>query len=189
LDPSNTQVSLFSPLDKSIAIVQQKSNRDKGYILFFLNCQSLQSSTQWYAFIHHILNGPPQPKIFLVTVPDLNNLQIQVNTYREGNATVDEQGFALINGNLISSKEIMDRCMMELRKVIEFKDVLDYWEKNFGMGLCWKRYDRIEWLDGNLSLDHDELAGSISLNQVYHPLSQLIVESQSRTSSKNTLSN
>jgi hypothetical protein len=166
LDPSNTRVSLFSSLDKSIAITQPKAKREKGYILFFFNCQSLQSSTQWYAFLHHALHGQPREKTFIITVPDLNNLQIRVNTYREGITSMDENGQSLVNGNLLSSQEIVEHCMQELRKVNEWKDILDYWDKNFEMGLCWKRYDRLEWLDTNAKSTQDELSPSISLSHV-----------------------
>ncbi len=165
LDPSNTKVSLFSPLDKTIAIHHPK--RDKGFILFILNCQSLQSSTQWYAFIRLALNGPPREKMVLITIPDLDNLQIQVNTYREGPETVDDDGTALLNGHPITAKEIVGRCMDELRKEKRYADVLDYWERKFEMGLCWKRYDRIEWLTGTMKADQDELAGSWPLQHVF----------------------
>lgn len=164
LDPSNTKVSLFSPLDKTIAIHQPE--RDKGLILFILNCQSLQSSTQWYAFIRLALNGPPREKMVIVTVPDLDNLQIQVNTYRDGSEAVDENGMALMNGHPITVGEIVQRCMCELRKEMKFADVLDYWERKYEMGLCWKRYDRIEWITGTMKEDQDELAGSWSLKHV-----------------------
>ena len=164
MNPEDTSVSLFSPLDKTIAIIHSEGNN--GQIVFIFNCQSLQSSTQWYAFIRHALNGPPHEKMFLVTIPDLDNLQIRVNTYREGVTSIDEQGQALINGNPISANDIVRRCMDELRKVAQYKDVLDYWEKNYEMGLCWKRYDRIEWLKGTMNADQDELAGSWSLKQV-----------------------
>jgi hypothetical protein len=164
LNPENTRVSLFSPLDKTIAIIHPVN--EKGYFVFIFNCQSLRSSTQWYAFIRHALNVPPREKMFLVTVPDLDNLQIRVNPYREGVTSINEQGQALFNGIPISANDIVRRCMMELRKVNQWKDVLDYWEKNYEMGLCWKRYDRIEWLKGTMDTDQDELAGSWSLTQV-----------------------
>jgi hypothetical protein len=164
LNPENTYVSLFSPLDKTIAVIHPKGN--KGQIVFIFNCQSLQSSTQWYAFIRHALNCPLREKMFLVTVPDLNNLQIRVNMYREGPGSIDEQGRALVNGEPISANDIVHRCMDELRKVSRWKDILDYWEKNYEMGLCWKRYDRIEWLKETTITGQDELAGSWSLEQV-----------------------
>ena len=173
MNPENTYVSLFSPLDKTIAIIHPKHN--KGQIIFIFNCQSLQSSTQWYAFIRHALNGPPREKMFLVTVPDLDNLQIRVNTYRDGVASIDEQGQALVNGEPISTNDIVQRCMDELRKVSRWKDVLDYWEKNYEMGLCWKRYDRIEWLKGSTIADQDELAGSWSLKQVNPSITWLMI--------------
>ena len=165
MNPENTYVSLFSPLDKTIAITYP--NRNKGHLIFIFNCQSLQSSTQWYAFIRHALNGPPRDKMFLVTVPDLDNLQIRVNAYREGVVSTDEQGQELVNGKPISANDIVQLCMGELRKISRWNDVLDYWEKNYEMGLCWKRYDRIEWLNGTTITDQDELAGSWSLKEVY----------------------
>jgi hypothetical protein len=165
LNPENTYVSLFSPLDKTIAVIHPK--HDKGQVIFIFNCQSLQSSTQWYAFIRHALNGPSCEEMFLVTVPDLDNLQIRVNTYREGATCIDEQGQALMNGEPISANDIVQRCMGELRKINRWQDVLDYWEKNYEMGLCWKRYDRIEWLNGTTITDQDDLALSWSLKQVF----------------------
>jgi len=101
----------------------------------------------------------------VVTIPDLDNLQIKVNTYRGGQTFIDDQGKALVNGDPISTNDIVDRCMTELRKETRFRDVLDYWEENYQMGLCWKRYDRIEWLSGDLNPDGDELASSWSLKK------------------------
>lgn len=89
-----------------------------------------------------------------------------MNTYREGPETVDEDGTTLLNGHPITTKEIVGRCMDELRKENRYADVLDYWERKFEMGLCWKRYDRIEWLTGTMKADQDELAGSWSLKNV-----------------------
>ena len=169
LDPSNTRVSLFSPLDKTIAIIQPK--RNKGYILFILNCQSVPSSMQWYAFVRHCLNGPPRDKMLTITVPDLDYLQIRVNTYREG---AGEHGQVMFNGHPISANDIIQRCMTELRKENRYTDVIDYWERNYGMGLCWKRYDRIEWLEGITDPNTDELAGSFSLTKVF-PFSTLCI--------------
>jgi hypothetical protein len=156
---------LFSALDKTIAILRPK--RDKGFILFVLNCQSFQSSTQWYAVIQHALNGPPREKMVIVTVPDLDNLQIKVNTYREGANAVDEQGRPLLNGSPISTNDIVERCMTELRKSTRWTDVLDYWDRKYEMGLCWKRYDRIEWLNSSTDETQDDLAGSWSLQHVF----------------------
>src|SRR5579859_5670672 len=164
LDPSNTKVSLYSPLDKTIAIYHPK--RNKGFILFILNCQSLQSSSQWYTLIRLALNGPPREKMVVVTIPDLDDLQIQVNTYRDDGGVVDEDGMAVLNGHPITAKEVVKRCMDELRKETRFADVLDYWESKYEMGLCWKRYDRIEWITGSMKGDEDELAGSWSLTNV-----------------------
>lgn len=165
---------MFSPLDKTIAVMQSKG--DKGFLLFILNCQGFQSSTQWYALIRHALNGPPREKTVIVTVPDLDNLQIKVNTYREGAAAIDEDGNPLLNGNPISANDLVERCMKELQKSTRWRDVLDYWDDNFEMGLCWKRYDRIEWLRGTMDDEQDELAGSWSLQQV-QPVRLLTAES------------
>jgi hypothetical protein len=164
-------VSLFSPLDKTIAVVHPK--RDKGYIIFIFNCQSLHSSTQWFAFIHSALQGPEPEKMVVVTVPDLDNLQIKVNTYRGGQTSINDQGQALVNGEPITTNDIVERCMTELRKEITLSDVLDYWKENYQMGLCWKRYDRIEWLSGDLDPNGDELAASWSLQEAFSSLSLL----------------
>jgi hypothetical protein len=103
----------------------------------------------------------------VVTVPDLNNLQIKVNTYSGAQTSVNDQGQALVNGEPISTNYIVERCMTELRKETRLRDVLDYWKENYQMGLCWKRYDRIEWLSGVLDPDEDELAASWSLNEAF----------------------
>lgn len=147
-----------------------QQNAQKGYILFIFNCQSLQSSTQWFALLRHALQESPPEKTVLVTVPDLENVQIKVNTYKSGETAVDDQGRALINGTPISANEVVKLCMAELRKQSRWADVLDYWEKNYEVGLCWKRYDRIEWITGGPKSENDELAASWSLQQVYIPL-------------------
>ena len=103
----------------------------------------------------------------VVTVPDLDNLQIKVNTYRGAQTSIDNQGQALVNGEPISTNDVVERCMTELRKEMRLKDVLDYWQENYQMGLCWKRYDRMEWLSGNLDPGGDELASSWSLKKAF----------------------
>lgn len=164
LDPANTRVSLFSPLDKTIAIVKAKDQ--KGYIVFIFNCQGLQPSTQWFAFLCEALGQQPRKKPILVTVPDLDNLQIQVNIYRESKTSVDDRGRTLMNDTPISANDMVKQCMNELRKVNEWKDVIDYWEKNYEIGLCWKIYDRIEWINSVMDPNQDELASSWSLRHV-----------------------
>jgi hypothetical protein len=104
--------------------------------------------------------------MIMVTVPDLDNLQIQVKTHREDHTSTTDQGEALVDGSFISAGTIIDRCLGELRKSSRWQDVLDYWEKNYEMGLCWKRYDRIEWVTGNMKSDNVDLAGSWSLKHV-----------------------
>ena len=164
LNPKNTKVSLFSHLDKTIAVIQPK--RDKGFILFIFNCQSLQSSARWYAFIRDCLTAPLPSKTIIVTVPDLDNLEIQMNTQCLAGASPGRQGQTAVDIHPISAKDIVHCCMTELRKVDRYRDVLDYWERNYEMGLCWKRYDRIEWLTGTMNRDQYELAGSWSLLNV-----------------------
>lgn len=166
MNPSCTRASLFSPLDKTIAIITPDRDKGQGLLVFIFNCQSLQSSTQWYAFIRHSLDDPQLDKTLLVTVPDLDNLQIRVKTAQDGVTSIDETGQTLLNGSPISAKRIIDRCMSELRKLDTWNDVLDYWEKNYEMGLCWKRYDRIEWLKGTHQPDQDELANTWALKKV-----------------------
>jgi hypothetical protein len=166
LNPSSTRASLFSPLDKTIAVITADRDKGQGLLVFIFNCQSLQSSTQWYAFIRHSLDDPQLDKMVLVTVPDLDNLQIRVKTAQNAVTSIDETGQTLLNGSPISTKGIIERCMAELRKLGTWNDVLDYWEKNYEMVLCWKRYDRIEWLKGGHQPDQDELAGTWALKKV-----------------------
>lgn len=140
--------------------------RDKGFILFIFNCQSLQSSARWYAFIQDSLTAPLPSKTITVTVPDLDNLQIQMNTQRLTETSASGQGQTGVDVDPTSAKEIVRCCMTELRKVDRYRDVLDHWERNYEIGLCWKRYDRIEWLTGMMNRDQYELAGSWSLRNV-----------------------
>jgi hypothetical protein len=183
LHPDITRASLFSTLDKTIAIITPTHKEDKGWVVFIFNCQSLQSSTQWYAFIRHALDDPQIDKTLFVTVPDLDNLQIRVNTSREGVTSIDERGQALVDGNPISAIDVVQRCMAELRKAGTWDDILDYWEKNYEMGLCWKRYDRIEWLKGTCEPGQDELAGSWALKKVNESISQCFDSSRTTLNS------
>jgi hypothetical protein len=157
-------VSVFSPLDKTIAVLQPKG--EKGFILFILNCQSFQASMQWFALIRHPPDGSPREKTVVVTVPDLDHLQIQVNAYREDTTAINDQGQPLLNGAAISVNDVVERCMTELRKCTRYQDILDYWGEKYEMGLCWKRYDRIEWLTGTTDETRDELTGTGSLQHV-----------------------
>jgi hypothetical protein len=135
-------VSMYSPLDKTIAIIHPRGH--KGFIVFILNCQSLETAMDWYEFIRRSLTRGERHSTMMVRVPDLDGLQIQVSTCAvnvEGEEHVEEEG-----DEVVLAGEVINRCMGELRKHGRYTDVLDYWERTYKMGLCWKRYDRLEWV-------------------------------------------
>lgn len=56
----------------------------------------------------------------------------------------DNEGSTLLN---ISAEKVMNVVLNELSEITEWDDVLSKWVKSNHLRLCWKRYEKLEWID------------------------------------------
>ncbi|CAG8573882.1 14357_t:CDS:2, partial [Dentiscutata heterogama] len=130
---SSTRLSLYSPVDYTIAL---STPSDYGMKVFIFRPKTYSLSVGWYRALYHLLMEPsvkPVPSVCEVVVPDLDvRVQIPLEDRR--------QAFK------ITAEEITKTVLDELSGINEWEDVLNEWLQNCDMRLCWKRYDRIEWI-------------------------------------------
>ncbi|CAG8666706.1 18693_t:CDS:2, partial [Racocetra fulgida] len=109
---------------------------DYGMKVFIFRPKTYALSVEWYRALYNLLRPPsikPVPLTCDVVVPDLN---VRVRIPLEDGT----QAFK------ITAEEITKTVLDELGGINEWEDVLNEWLKNGDMRLCWKRYDRIEWI-------------------------------------------
>lgn len=174
LDPTNTKANLYSALDKTIVIWQKGKKLTQ---IFILRPKTANSSIAWYAFIQTSLKHVPRP-VALISVPNLNvKLRLElappkdnrqandsleaVSTLTEDNSPrsrsdndsansveFNELGQIVASGVALTGEYLIDTCWRMLGGNKEWSAVLKDWRDNEKMGLCWRRYDRLEWIHG-----------------------------------------
>ncbi len=156
LEPKVVKANFYSNLDKTIVLSQPHR---RGTIIFILRPRTITSSIEWYAFIQTCLGIAPGP-IAIVNVPGLNlklRLELDIpqastdssNEYDAGVAVINDSGQIVSSGGTeITVDYIIDACWDILYKTPDFREVLQRWGGRGRMGLCWRRYDRIEWIHG-----------------------------------------
>ncbi|CAG8805834.1 12228_t:CDS:2, partial [Racocetra persica] len=130
---SSTRLCLYSSVDYTIAL---SDPCDYGMKVFIFRPKTYALSVEWYRAVYNLLKPPsikPVPLTCDVVVPDLN---VRVQIPLENRMQVFE----------ITAEEITKTVLDELGGINEWEDVLNEWLKNGDMRLCWKRYDRIEWI-------------------------------------------
>ncbi|RIB14956.1 Pleckstrin homology domain-containing protein [Gigaspora rosea] len=129
----STRLSLYSPVDYTLAL---STPNDDGMKVFIFRLKTYSLSVGWYRALYNLLTEPsvkPLPSVCDVVVPDLDvRVQIPLKDVR--------QAFK------ITAEEITKTVLDELSGINEWEDVLNEWLQNSDMRLCWKRYDRIEWI-------------------------------------------
>ncbi|CAG8553080.1 7854_t:CDS:2 [Cetraspora pellucida] len=130
---SSTRLCLYSSVDYTIAL---SDPCDYGMKVFIFRPKTYALSIEWYRALYNLLRPPsikPVPPICDVVVPDLN---VRVQIPLEDRM----QAFK------ITAEEITKTVLDELSGINEWEDVLNEWLKNSDIRLCWKSYDRIEWI-------------------------------------------
>ena len=142
-------MSLFSPSDYTILITQPVKHYTKNIIL---NPKTTSLSIEWYQALYELcpksITGSI-PCALEVVVPDLD-VKLQIPLYDECNEErgecqnlKDKQEPSLLN---INAEEIMNVVLNELSDITEWSDVLNKWVNSNHLRLCWKRYERLEWI-------------------------------------------
>src|SRR4051794_30907358 len=126
-------MSLFSAIDYTITIKQQTGY---GMKVVVMNPKTIEKSIEWYRVLHNTLGEPfvkPMPSICEVYVPDLD-VHVRIPLEKCSQA------------HQITAEDITKLVLDELSGEPEWDDVLHKWLKSCDLRLCWKRYDRLEWI-------------------------------------------
>ncbi|KAF4547921.1 Pleckstrin-like domain-containing protein 2 [Elsinoe fawcettii] len=153
LSRAAVRINLYSSLDKTIAICTPEGPRTK---LFLLRTRSGTSSVEWFHFLRQIL-GLRRARTIQVNIPDLSATVRLDNPFDrliddedlEKAAQGDEEALIkTVEAESSVARNIIDRCLTMLAKGDEWNGVLEAWANHDHIGLCWKRYDRLEWVHG-----------------------------------------
>jgi hypothetical protein len=166
LDPAKTRANLYSTLDKTITIWTTDANGKRDWI-FILRPRTVQTSVEWYAFIQTCL-GVKRRRFALMTVPTLgvkvklelpnagasrtsmdDNENLDGDDGSDAELQLNDEG-AVVDalGNPITGNYLVDKCLTLLEEEPAWRQLVDCWRRTNHVGLCWRRYDRIEWLHG-----------------------------------------
>lgn len=165
----HVNVSLYSSLDKTIALWYSGKRET---VIYILRARSAYSSIRWFAFFSEIL-GARREKEMHVRVPDLAVVVTVKVSWRKFRL-IDEY----ISGKLMASSKtghsavltarahqyVTEKALKALLENPRFKPTIEDWVKNKRVGLGWRRYDRLEWVQG---FGEQELHGSWALNRTH----------------------
>lgn len=154
LNHRNTNVNLYSALDKTLVVWHPGSHGTKIYII---RPKSSAHASEWYTFIRQVL-GWRRPTKLPINVPDLGVSLVFKNPFEQLEARLgathdDNRHTTLMTRSTkderFAAESIIRGCMEMLEGRPEWADVLRAWSKTEKMGLAWKRYDRLEWVFGS----------------------------------------
>ncbi|KAF2222797.1 Pleckstrin homology domain-containing protein [Elsinoe ampelina] len=153
LNRATVRINLYSSLDKTIAICLPEGPRTK---IFFLRTRSATNSVEWFHFLRQML-GLRRARTIQISIPDLSATVRLDNPFDrlvddedlERAAAGDEEALTKsVEAESSVARNIIDRCLTMLAKGDEWSGVLEAWANHDHIGLCWKRYDRLEWVHG-----------------------------------------
>lgn len=153
LNHRNTNVNLYSALDKTLVVWHPQRRGTKIYII---RPKSTARATEWYTFIRQVLGWRRSTKL-PIHVPDLGVSLVFKHPFEQLEARLgatddDNRHTTVLPRSTADEKyataAIIRKCMEMLEGRPEWAEVLRAWTKTERMGLAWKRYDRLEWLFG-----------------------------------------
>ncbi|KAJ9054127.1 hypothetical protein DSO57_1017938 [Entomophthora muscae] len=149
-----TKLSMFSPIDGSIAISQEHPNEvfTSVYVFVFPTPTLARS---WYMSLHHVmLSVRPVPDHITVSVPELDT-KIQV----------------LISSEKMSVWSVREAVLSGLEGEEAWETTLQRWREDKSAGICWKHLDRLEWIISEQNkLDPTDLVVTPQLIEGTHEL-------------------
>ncbi|KAJ5668560.1 uncharacterized protein N7477_007130 [Penicillium maclennaniae] len=154
LNHRNTNVNLYSALDKTLVVWHP---RIRGTKIYIIRPKSTAHASEWYTFIRQVL-GWQRPTKLPINVPDLGISLVFKHPFERLEAHLgathdDNRHTTLVTRSTAdvryAAKSIIRGCMELLEGRPEWADVLRAWSKTEKMGLAWKRYDRLEWIFGS----------------------------------------
>jgi hypothetical protein len=118
--------------------------------------RSSANSVEWYTFLRNILGWKRASEI-TINVPDIG-VSLRMENPFEGlevsrdieNADEDDDAALMrtMKAEQAVAGRIIEHCMTMLQNSPEWDNVVEAWSKD-RIGLCWKRYDRLEWIFGS----------------------------------------
>ena len=147
---STTKVNMFSCLDKTMVIWYPYREWTR---VFIMRTRSAAHSVEWYTFIREAL-GWLRPSTLMVHVPDLDMSLHLKNPFAhlEVKQNLDTNCLAIILETMAREQAvasgIINTCLDTLRKCPQLSSVVEEWTKGEKIGLAWRRYDRLEWVQG-----------------------------------------
>ncbi|CAG8437623.1 6231_t:CDS:2 [Acaulospora colombiana] len=130
---SKTRLSLYSAVDYTLALI---SPCEHGMKIITFRPRTKALSTEWYLLLYRLFPRPlvkPIPSVCEVFVPDLD---VKIHIPLEDG----DRAFRL------TAEEVTKVVLDQLSGVREWEDVLNEWMESGDLRLCWKRYDRLEWI-------------------------------------------
>ena len=164
LDRRESNVNLYSSLDKSLVIWALASNKTTIYIL---KSRSGSSAVEWYTFLRKAM-GWQRPCELPISVPDIG-VSMRVRDPFEGlesllksDAENEDHDILLrtMHKEQAVATEIVKQSVTMLMKQPQWQDVVESWLKNEKLGLAWRRYDRLEWIHG---LNERKMYGTMAM--------------------------
>ena len=147
---STTRVNLFSCLDKTMVIWYPYREWTR---IFIMRTRSAAHSVEWYTFIREAL-GWHRPSTLMVHVPDLDISLRLKNPFAhlEAKQNFGQNRCAVLLETMAREQAIasgiINTCLDTLQKCQQLSTMLDMWTKYEKIGLAWRRYDRLEWVQG-----------------------------------------
>ncbi|KAI1909226.1 hypothetical protein LOZ61_005093 [Ophidiomyces ophidiicola] len=161
-----TRVNLFSTLDKTLVVWQPYK---LGTRIFIMRPMSSAHSVEWYTFLRGALGWKP-PSTLVVNIPDLDislHLQNPFAHLGQSFGASDDVCATLLK----TMKEeraiapgIVKTCLDTLSQCSEWNKILSMWGKSVKMGLAWRRYDRLEWVQG---ANEQRMYGTIAMRTTH----------------------
>ena len=127
------RLSLYSSLDYTIALRRLCHHDDE---IFLLRSSTYTNNFEWYRELHRLLKRrcvEALPLMCDVFVPDLD-VHVRI--------PVDECDDAY----KMTAEKVKKTVLQQLQVVKEWNEVLDEWFRSDQVALCWKKYDRLEWI-------------------------------------------
>ncbi|EPY51428.1 spore wall assembly protein [Schizosaccharomyces cryophilus OY26] len=190
LTPSYTFWNIYNSFDNSLAIWSPYI-KHKTFI-FLLNFQCTTSAYEWIAIVSRALDFTPGPS-FLIGVPAFHiHLRLSftcpnspsVVNYHANSRQRNETALHIKNADStdkvspqtihdtvlknweISETDFVNSCLNVLKLNPEWSQIVNQWFKTQSVGLCWRTYDRIEWITNVESLKYVGLLAAKDISQL-----------------------
>jgi len=169
INRATANVNMFSSLDKTLCLWSAEKNKTQ---IYYLRPQSGASSVDWWTFLRGVL-GYGRARTLQVNVPDLSvtlRLDDPFKTLDSSKILEDAAGgddealMRAVTDEKRAAGAIVTRCIEMLQQSPQWGDVIKGWAERDRIGLAWKRYDRLEWIHGEVE---QRMYGTIAMSKTH----------------------